>query len=175
MGDQDTEVIRSSADNSFPSSAQLIVIDCGVFGGKMGDTVSAITKPILDLIKQHCCPYDVYNEFGRGFATYQAENLRKVATVATLQNLRNALFDAYRPELHYMRGPGPKWREKHGSVPLAPSDVVDRLTGHGVGQEANSSSLLLSQCLLRLRQQIIKKGCQAVELGGMSDAPIQRR
>ena len=24
------------------------------------------------------------------------------------------LFDSYRPELHYMRGPGPKWREKHG-------------------------------------------------------------
>jgi len=24
------------------------------------------------------------------------------------------LFDRYRPELHYMRGPGPKWREKHG-------------------------------------------------------------
>jgi hypothetical protein len=21
----------------------------------------------------------------------------------------------YRPEAHYMRGPGPKWREKHGS------------------------------------------------------------
>jgi hypothetical protein len=21
--------------------------------------------------------------------------------------------DAYRPELHYMRGPGPKWRAKH--------------------------------------------------------------
>jgi hypothetical protein len=20
---------------------------------------------------------------------------------------------SYRPELHYMRGPGPKWREKH--------------------------------------------------------------
>jgi hypothetical protein len=27
--------------------------------------------------------------------------------------LKNALFDSYRPELHYMRGPGPKWREKH--------------------------------------------------------------
>jgi hypothetical protein len=25
-----------------------------------------------------------------------------------------SLFDPYRPELHYMRGPGPKWREKHG-------------------------------------------------------------
>jgi hypothetical protein len=28
--------------------------------------------------------------------------------------LRSSLFDPYRPELHYMRGPGPKWREKHG-------------------------------------------------------------
>jgi hypothetical protein len=25
----------------------------------------------------------------------------------------------YRPELHYMRGPGPKWREKNGG-PAAP-------------------------------------------------------
>jgi hypothetical protein len=24
------------------------------------------------------------------------------------------VFDPYRPELHYMRGPGPKWRKKHG-------------------------------------------------------------
>jgi len=22
-------------------------------------------------------------------------------------------FGSYKPELHYMRGPGPKWREKH--------------------------------------------------------------
>jgi hypothetical protein len=27
--------------------------------------------------------------------------------------LRTSLFDSYRPELHYMRGPGPKWRGKH--------------------------------------------------------------
>jgi len=26
------------------------------------------------------------------------------------------LFDAYRPEQHYMRGPGPKWRAKHAPV-----------------------------------------------------------
>jgi hypothetical protein len=25
------------------------------------------------------------------------------------------LLDPYRPELYYMRGPGPKWREKHRS------------------------------------------------------------
>jgi len=34
--------------------------------------------------------------------------------VVLLQSLSGAIFDPYRPELHYMRGPGPKWREKHG-------------------------------------------------------------
>jgi hypothetical protein len=29
------------------------------------------------------------------------------------RTLANVLFDPYRPELHYMRGPGPKWRAKH--------------------------------------------------------------
>jgi len=27
-------------------------------------------------------------------------------------------FNPYRPELHYMRGPGPAWRAKHGSEAL---------------------------------------------------------
>ena len=26
------------------------------------------------------------------------------------------LLDDYRPELHYMRGPGPKWLEKHAGL-----------------------------------------------------------
>ena len=30
------------------------------------------------------------------------------------QDFARAMFDPYRPELHYMRGPGPKWREKNG-------------------------------------------------------------
>jgi len=34
---------------------------------------------------------------------------------AGLEELTRRAFDPYRPELHYMRGPGPKWREKHGS------------------------------------------------------------
>ncbi len=29
--------------------------------------------------------------------------------------LTQALSDPYHPERHYMRGPGPKWREKHGA------------------------------------------------------------
>jgi hypothetical protein len=30
-----------------------------------------------------------------------------------LRKVANGLFDPYRPERHYMRGPGPRWREKH--------------------------------------------------------------
>ncbi len=40
-----------------------------------------------------------------------------------LQVLANAVAllaivpaNSYRPEAHYMRGPGPKWREKHGQA-----------------------------------------------------------
>jgi hypothetical protein len=35
------------------------------------------------------------------------------------QALSKALFDPYRPELHYMRGPGPKWHEKHSPAESA--------------------------------------------------------
>jgi hypothetical protein len=37
--------------------------------------------------------------------------------------LRTNLSDPYRPELHYIRGPGPKWREKHtaGARSLEPT------------------------------------------------------
>jgi hypothetical protein len=36
-----------------------------------------------------------------------------MAVVEIWHRLKTAIFDPYRPELHYMRGPGPKWREKH--------------------------------------------------------------
>lgn len=38
-----------------------------------------------------------------------------VLALVRWHSLQSWLFDTYRPELHYMRGPGPKWREKHGS------------------------------------------------------------
>ena len=37
-----------------------------------------------------------------------------IRAVNVLQYLRNAIFDTYRPELYYMRGPGPRWHAKHG-------------------------------------------------------------
>ena len=41
---------------------------------------------------------------------------RRVTVIELLRLLSADLFDPYRPELHYMRGPGPKWREKHQTV-----------------------------------------------------------
>ena len=32
-----------------------------------------------------------------------------------------SLFNPYRPELHYMRGPGPAWRAKHAPGPAPAS------------------------------------------------------
>jgi hypothetical protein len=29
--------------------------------------------------------------------------------------LANRMFDKYRPEEHYMRGPGPRWHQRHGA------------------------------------------------------------
>jgi len=37
----------------------------------------------------------------------------RVAVCSLWRSLKQALFDTYRPELHYMRGPGPKWHAKH--------------------------------------------------------------
>jgi len=35
--------------------------------------------------------------------------------VSLWRGLMRDLFDGYRPERHYMRGPGPKWRAKHAT------------------------------------------------------------
>jgi len=42
-----------------------------------------------------------------------------LAAIANLlPSLLRDLLDPYRPELHYMRGPGPKWHAKHdGAAP----------------------------------------------------------
>jgi len=49
-------------------------------------------------------------------SVFPASTFRVVLSAAGLdiwRRLRLGMFDSYRPELHYMRGPGPKWREKH--------------------------------------------------------------
>ena len=41
-----------------------------------------------------------------------APSFRRTAT-ALWHSIAKDLFDPYRPELYYMRGPGPRWRAKH--------------------------------------------------------------
>jgi len=41
---------------------------------------------------------------------------RIAGAFAELRRVLKSLFDPYRPERHYMRGPGPKWREKHADT-----------------------------------------------------------
>ena len=46
-----------------------------------------------------------------GYALKTAETVSDFVSV--VHNLAMDVRDSYRPELHYMRGPGPKWRAKH--------------------------------------------------------------
>ena len=39
------------------------------------------------------------------------------ATIARFQRLIGSVYDPYRPERHYMRGPGPKWCARHHTSP----------------------------------------------------------
>jgi hypothetical protein len=41
---------------------------------------------------------------------------------ADLMRAIKNLIDPYRPELHYMRGPGPKWHAKHDAAPATVQD-----------------------------------------------------
>jgi hypothetical protein len=41
-----------------------------------------------------------------------------------LRTLAKQFFDPYRPELHYMRGPGPKWHEQHARAATMASMTV---------------------------------------------------
>ena len=48
----------------------------------------------------------------------QMANFLEAAVPLLLVMSAFRFLDPYRPELHYMRGPGPKWREKHGAPPM---------------------------------------------------------
>ena len=55
--------------------------------------------------------------------SYHKTPLFGVAIRSLWRSLRRDLFDTYRPERHYMRGPGPRWHAKHAALPLAATTV----------------------------------------------------
>jgi hypothetical protein len=61
------------------------------------------------------------------------------------------LSDRYRPELHYMRGPGPKWLEKHAGRSGA---IVVPSEGHERTSSLTRRIELTLRCLLPSRWQL---------------------
>jgi hypothetical protein len=62
---------------------------------------------------------------------------------AILQGIR----DPYRPELHYMRGPGPKWRAKHGIPEMAAASrrsAVDAASATGSAGQGRARAQVIS-------------------------------
>jgi hypothetical protein len=66
----------------------------------------------------------IFAELAPVAASVQAMGRRLIAAIA--MRLHDVL-DPYRPELHYMRGPGPRWRQKHG-VTVRNRQRPDRLS-----------------------------------------------
>src|SRR5262245_24534251 len=58
------------------------------------------------------------NRSSKGFdMRFKTEKLNWSELSALIRRMLMAVSTSYRPELHYMRGPGPKWREKHARPP----------------------------------------------------------
>lgn len=71
----------------------------------------AITTPIRDALTTSLTAHDV--------ALAESFKRHRRSVLAVFRVLADNVFNPYRPERHYMRGPGPAWRKKHGSRPAA--------------------------------------------------------
>jgi hypothetical protein len=74
------------------------------------------------------------------FARKSAESVSDFASV--VRNLILDVRDSYHPEVHYMRGPGPKWRAKHQPWLRFDSEAVPPGRQHGRGQSTRSIGFL---------------------------------
>jgi hypothetical protein len=77
--------------------------------------------------------------------------------------LRNFL-SPYQPELHYMRGPGPRWLEKHGAVSTHDGGI------RAVGQPTEMNQRAEAQCheghAITRRMSLETQRLTAIELQG---------
>ena len=75
------------------------------------------------------------------------------------------IFNHYRPELHYMRGAGPKWIEKHSAVAEC---AMPQVSGSG------SLALLLCnlhQCVDSLHHGLSKRSTRDSRSWTLTDSP----
>jgi hypothetical protein len=71
-----------------------------------------VSEPLLD------CAMSTF--LARSVATVANFVDRSIAlTIDLCRGLRSVNLGSYRPEQHYMRGPGPKWHEKHPAADIS--------------------------------------------------------
>jgi hypothetical protein len=76
--------------------------------------------------------------------------LALAATAQLFQTIGKDLLDPYRPELHYMRGPGPKWHAKHarGNAATPPRECAESSCAGCARRSATGQCTLASSFLL---------------------------
>jgi hypothetical protein len=91
------------------------------------------------------------------------------------RELFKSFFDSYRPELHYMRGPGPRWREKHDAASphgsgayadvedvrnqftvTAPDRSSSRPGAHAAGPASRPAALISAGRASRARKAVVQ-------------------
>jgi hypothetical protein len=121
------------------ADAQTVAVTGGQIGGAMLEKDGAVFKgipyaapPIGELRWRESMPVKSWagvrdaTAFGPICAQVNPNN-PSAAIMSLWRALRRELFDSYRPELYYMRGPGPKWRAKHQNpCPIESSNWVPR-------------------------------------------------
>ena len=100
------------------------------------------------------------------------------AAAKAWRQLLKAFFDTYRPELHYMRGPGPKWRERHDALQrLDPvrSNPMRMLSSRRTTCFAIRESVTPGNCRLRAyashRRDTTGQSTTSSVLNALSDTP----
>jgi hypothetical protein len=97
----------------------------------------------------------------RGSAREKGQRLFAAIT-RRVQNV----FDSYRPELHYMRGPGPRWRQKHG--------ITDFEADYAPDYRARNASKPVAAQALRA-PSLARNLTNASASSGAPALPIRRR
>jgi hypothetical protein len=62
-----------------------------------------------------------------GTAATQVPANKRRSNLTEFVRLFRSMTDPYRPELHYMRGPGPKWHAKHTARPTTEAPEISGL------------------------------------------------
>jgi hypothetical protein len=82
-------------------------------GKDLSEPVGAVARPT----GKNTVPLTGRQETAMGKTNNKVPAFGRRSVLAEFARLFRSIVDPYRPELHYMRGPGPKWHAKHTAAP----------------------------------------------------------